>query len=57
MCGSQRPRSRADAHLDDRLDEEAPIALAGRDPLLGRADHFRDDLAHLQAECVDVGGT
>ena len=31
----EAPVVRGDAHLDDRLDEEAPVALAGGDLLLG----------------------
>jgi hypothetical protein len=45
-----------DTHLDDRLDEEASIALAGGDALFGRADHVGDELADLQTERVDLGG-
>jgi hypothetical protein len=44
-----------DAHLDDRLDEEAAVALAFGDLRLGRADDRGDEVANLQTERVDLG--
>ena len=52
----QAPVLGRDAHLDDRLDEEAAVALAFGDPRLGGSHDLGDEVAHLQAQRVDLGG-